>query len=203
DGLFVSLGRHTFAEEQPARVVISNEGANGNVIVDAVQFLPIDGEQLAKASAPSTDEKAERQAKRKRQQQIKQLEAQVKQLQQSAPPRPLYQGVEEEAEIGDMHVNIRGNVHQLGELVPRGFLSVVSTEANVEIPADESGRRQLGEWLADPANPLPARVYANRVWQWLFGVGLVTTPDNFGTTGQPPSHPELLEYLAGRFVERG
>src|SRR5690606_26947828 len=55
DGLFVSLGRHTFAEEQPARVVISNEGANGNVIVDAVQFLPIDGEQLAKASAPSTD----------------------------------------------------------------------------------------------------------------------------------------------------
>jgi cytochrome c553 len=203
DGLFVSLGRHTFAEEQPAVVVISNEGADGHVIADAVQFLPVDGEQLAKTPTQSAAEKAERQEQRERQQQIRKLEAQVKKLQQSLPPRPLYQGVEEEAEIADMHVNIRGNVHQLGELVPRGFLSVVSTGTDSEIPADESGRRQLGEWLADPVNPLPARVYVNRVWQWLFGAGLVSTPDNFGMTGQPPSHPELLEYLAGRFVERG
>jgi hypothetical protein len=203
DSLFVSLGRHTFAEEQPARVEIANRGADGNVIVDAVQFLPVDGEELAKASAPAPDEKAERQARRERQQQLKDLQAQLKTLEKTALPRPLYQGVQEEAEIGDMHVNIRGNVHQLGEQVPRGFLSVVDTGADTQISDDQSGRRQLGEWLADPANPLPARVYVNRVWQWLFGVGLVTTPDNFGTTGQPPSHPELLEYLAGRFIERG
>ena len=69
------------------------------------------------------------------------------------------------------------------------------------IPAGESGRRQLAEWIASPENTLTSRVFANRVWYWLFGSGIVRTTDNFGTTGELPSHPELLDYLASEFVE--
>ncbi|MBU6180840.1 MAG: DUF1553 domain-containing protein, partial [Verrucomicrobia bacterium] len=69
------------------------------------------------------------------------------------------------------------------------------------IPSDQSGRLQLAEWMASPANPLTARVLANRVWLWLFGEGLVSSVDNFGTTGEKPSHPELLDHLAIRLVE--
>ena len=64
----------------------------------------------------------------------------------------------------------------------------------------KSGRLELAQWLADPENPLPARVMANRTWHWLFGAGIVRTTDNFGTTGELPSHPELLDFLASRFV---
>src|SRR5206468_12485504 len=70
-------------------------------------------------------------------------------------------------------------------------------------PKTHSGRPELAQWITDPANPLAARVMANRIWQHLFGDGLVRTVDNFGTTGEPPSHPELLDYRAHQFVKNG
>ena len=102
-----------------------------------------------------------------------------------------------------MRINIRGSVHNLGELVPRGFLRVATIGDSSELPTNESGRRELAFWLASVKNPLAARVAVNRVWCWLIGAGIVRTPDNFGTTGERPSHPELLDYLAVGFVESG
>jgi hypothetical protein len=87
--------------------------------------------------------------------------------------------------------------------VPRGFLQVASYAPVPEIPENQSGRLQLAEWIVSPANPLTARVMVNRIWHWLFGAGLVRSTDNFGTTGETPLHPELLDYLASRFVEQG
>jgi hypothetical protein len=71
------------------------------------------------------------------------------------------------------------------------------------MPSGESGRRELADWLVSRDNPLPARVFANRAWHWLMGSGLVRTVDNFGTTGEAPSHPELLDDLATRFMDDG
>jgi hypothetical protein len=103
----------------------------------------------------------------------------------------------------DLYVHIRGSVHNRGAVVPRGFLEAASCFAAPEIPADEGGRRQLAAWLTHPGNPLTARVFVNRAWHWLLGAGLVRTTDNFGTTGEAPSHPELLDHLAQCFVDGG
>ena len=92
------------------------------------------------------------------------------------------------------HVFIRGEPKALGPEVPRGFLKSWAAQ---KVPAEEqgSGRLELAQWITDPKNPLTARVIVNRVWQWHFGRGLVATPDDFGTRGEAPSHPELLDYL--------
>lgn len=99
----------------------------------------------------------------------------------------------------DVTVMIRGDVTKPGPLVKRGFLSVLC-ESPVEFTTG-SGRGELAEAIVDPSNPLTARVIVNRVWQQLIGRPLVGTPSNFGSLGDPPSHPELLDDLAVRFME--
>lgn len=207
DGLFVSLGEFRFTEEQPARVTLSQGTSGGIVIADAVQFLPAD---LAAAGAKAADDSAAK-ARQERQQQQKRLKAELKTVERKlaelnkrapeAPPQVM--AVREQPEPGDYHLCIRGNVHNLGEEVPRGFLSVISDAPSADIPADRSGRLQLARWIASRDNPLTARVMVNRIWQHLLGEGLVRTPDTFGTTGQRPSHPDLLDHLASEFIESG
>jgi len=103
----------------------------------------------------------------------------------------------------DMPIYIRGNPYAPGKVVPRGVVQVASWSNPPEIPENQSGRLQLADWLADQRNPLTARVTVNRIWQKLFGEGLVRSVDYFGARGETPSHPELLDHLAARFMSRG
>ena len=192
-GKFVSLGTFRFDKDSQQYVMISNEGADGHVVADAVQFLPVDDNAVNVAKAGATPEELE----------IKRLEAELKKLTADGPKRRMVLSVVEEQEISDAQIHGRGSPHMLGPTVQRGFLSCVPVASPPKVPANQSGRLQLGEWLAAPDNPLPARVMANRAWHWLMGQGIVRTVDNFGTTGDSPSHPELLDYLAARFVADG
>ena len=104
--------------------------------------------------------------------------------------------------VGDAHIRIRGQVRNKGKKVPRGFLTVASTPGHkAVIPPDQSGRLQLADWIASPDHPLTARVMVNRIWKHLLGEGLVRTTDNFGRTGELPSHPKLLDHLTIRFTK--
>ncbi|MEX0713275.1 MAG: PSD1 and planctomycete cytochrome C domain-containing protein [Pirellulales bacterium] len=112
-------------------------------------------------------------------------------------------GVREAKTIGDTEIRVRGEAEQLGPVVPRGFLTAVPVPDAPRINADQSGRLELARWLTSRQNPLTPRVMANRVWRHVFGKGLVESVDNFGVTGDAPSHPELLDHLAARFVRDG
>jgi hypothetical protein len=102
----------------------------------------------------------------------------------------------------DAYVFRRGNPATKGERVPRQFLQVLSGESRRPF-TDGSGRLEMANAIVDPANPLTARVWVNRVWQHHFGTGLVRTPSDFGIRSTPPSHPELLDYLATQFISNG
>ena len=117
------------------------------------------------------------------------------------PARDNYaMGVKDLDEPQDVPVYFRGDLRKPKEIVPRGFLRLIEVSQSPSIPEDASGRQQLADWISSPENPLTARVAVNRAWQHLFGVGLVDTPDNLGKLGSKPSHPELLDYLAVKFV---
>ncbi|MBT7733549.1 MAG: DUF1553 domain-containing protein, partial [Verrucomicrobia bacterium] len=96
----------------------------------------------------------------------------------------------------------RGNPGMKGDAVPRRFIAALSQGERKPF-VEGSGRLEMAEAIADPGNPLTARVMANRVWQRLFGSGLVITPSDFGVRAEPPSHPALLDFLAADFIENG
>ncbi|MBL9113814.1 MAG: DUF1553 domain-containing protein [Verrucomicrobiaceae bacterium] len=115
--------------------------------------------------------------------------------------RALCMGVQDKAKPVDSPKYNRGELSQPGEAIPRRFPT--SIPPRIPVPATQSGRLQLARWLTKPENPLTARVMVNRIWKQLLGKGLVRTVDDFGSTGEPPSHPELLDYLAQRFINSG
>ena len=117
------------------------------------------------------------------------------------PPWQLAYAVSEGA-AADARLHVRGDPKRLGETVPRHYLTVLNGEP-LGAGSKESGRRQLAEAIASSSNPLTARVMVNRIWQHHFGRGLVATPNDFGLRGQLPTHPELLDFLAQRFIESG
>ncbi|MCB1019874.1 MAG: PSD1 domain-containing protein [Bryobacterales bacterium] len=129
------------------------------------------------------------------------LRAELKTLEDKAPNPPMACAVNE-GEIVDQKVLVRGNVHNPGEPVAKRFPIALAGRDQAPITSG-SGRLELAHWLGSEHNPLTARVMANRLWQWHFGEGLVRTPNNFGKLGEKPTHPELLDYLAARFVESG
>jgi len=134
--------------------------------------------------------------------QLNALREQAKALQAQAPAVNEAMAVEDK-KATNLKIHIRGSHLTLGEEVPRRFLRVVSGDDQPKIGDDRSGRLELAKWMTRPDHPLTARVMANRLWQGHFGQGIVRSPDNFGKLGDRPTHPELLDWLARRFVESG
>jgi hypothetical protein len=134
--------------------------------------------------------------------QIAQGEKQLSYYDDDGNPKKMAMAVRDRTFPRDMPIHIRGEVSKTGEVVARGTVQVLS-DMPLKIARGSSGRKELAEWVASEKNPLTARVMVNRVWLHLFGTGIVATPDNFGTMGQKPSHPELLDYLASSFMKNG
>ncbi len=131
------------------------------------------------------------------------LQAEVTALTAAMPPEyPYLMGLKDEPSPKNIKLNIRGNAHALGQEVPRGFPAILGKTDGDPLPFTKgSGRLELADAIVK--HPLTARVMVNRIWQHHFGRGIVDTPSNFGVMGERPSHPELLDYLAARFIENG
>jgi len=153
--------------------------------------------------------------KKKHAQEIAELKESIRKLKDRSPELEYAFGVADRPPFGPTNIRIRGEWNNLGEKVPRGFLSAVSlgdhetsgpndssskSSTHFDIPNEQSGRLQLSQWITHHRNPLTPRVIVNRIWQHLLGRGIVSTVDNFGASGAPPSHPELLDFLAYRFI---
>ncbi|HEU0119127.1 MAG TPA: PSD1 and planctomycete cytochrome C domain-containing protein [Bryobacteraceae bacterium] len=131
------------------------------------------------------------------------VQAELLQLTDPASHGYAVHGLRDAKVIADTAIRIRGEAERMGPVVPRGFLSAVQVPGAAPLNPKQSGRLELAQWIASDRNPLTARVMVNRVWQHLYGQGLVKTVDNFGMTGDRPSHPELLDYLADEFIRDG
>jgi hypothetical protein len=197
DGRFVSLGKYRFEKDGAGYILITNEGTKKFVTVDALQLLPEAEAVASEAKEDKANPKRTAAAKL-----VKKLDADLKKIEKEGPMRDTCMAVRDGDSIVDTQIRIRGVQKQRGDTVPRGFLHVAETQEPA-IPEYESGRLQLADWIASPQNPLTSRVIVNRVWAGMFGTGIVRTVDIFGTTGEKPSHPELLDYLASRFVSEG
>lgn len=210
DGVFAELGRYRFEKSQMAKVIVkASEASPGYVIVDAIQFLPVaQMPSLASATTKAGSKSDRPEILEQRKSELQRLEKERKELAKQKPEIPVAMCVEDEATTEDWHVHVRGEIRNLGPKVPRGFITVATPAGQHAVIDSESlkstsGRRELADWVASPTNPLTARVYVNRIWANLLGEGLVRTPDNFGETGERPTHPELLDYLAATFIEDG
>ncbi len=129
------------------------------------------------------------------------LEAERKKLEEGLPGLPTAMGITEGQQIDDLAVHLRGSHWDLGERVPRGFPGLGRKPLEQLRDPESSGRLELANWITRDDNPLAARVMVNRIWRWHLGRGLVASTDNFGRLGDAPTHPDLLDWLANRFVE--
>ena len=208
-GTFTSVGVFRFEPIERDVVQITTEGTEGYVIADAIRLVAIEN----KYGVPNFSDKPKETehdlvAQKKladAQKSVEKLKGEIEIHKKSQPPKVArVMSVLEQEKTGDWHIHLRGGIRNLGPLVERGFLKVAipkGASSVAEIPDSSSGRLQLAKWIASSNNPLPARVYANRIWHHLFGRGIVASTDNFGEMGDRPTHPELLDYLAKYLIE--
>ena len=173
-------------------------GANGYVDEDALVNLPtvsakptVAGSSKSRAAAGNDDDAAMMEMKPTRG---------YPTVFRYDPTRAM--GVKE-GEMQDCPIAIKGDAHNRGEAPKRGGLQVPSLPKLPAIADGASGRLELAKWITAPTHPLTARVMVNRIWQHLFGRGIARSVDDFGITGDKPTHPELLDHLSVRFVEGG
>jgi hypothetical protein len=166
-----------------------------------IESLRVDIKRLEQESAPSAND-----AERKKQidAELAALRIELKRREKfGAPPDlPVAYAVVDDKPV-DESIHKRGEPAQRGDVVKRRAPRFLAGDEPLSIPAGHSGRREFAAWLTRPDNPLTARVMVNRIWQHHFGQGLAATPSNLGQRGDPPSHPELLNWLAAEFVDRG
>ena len=130
------------------------------------------------------------------------LRQELKLLEKTLPREPDLASSVAEGDLVQQKIFIRGDHHNPGESVSRGFPTILGGREEPPI-TESSGRLALAQWLTRDDHPLTARVMVNRIWHWHFGEGLVRSPNNFGKLGERPTHPALLDYLAKRFVDGG
>ena len=130
------------------------------------------------------------------------LQSAIVELERAAPPALQQAMAVEDGKATDLRIHLRGSHLALGEIAPRGFPRALGGMES-PLPSTASGRLELAQWVTNSGNPLVSRVMVNRLWRWHFGAGLVRSTDNFGNLGERPSHPELLDWLAMRFVASG
>ncbi|TWT92414.1 DUF1553 domain-containing protein [Stieleria varia] len=201
DHLFNSVGTFSFDSDQKAQITVSNEGTeDGVVIADCVVLIPAETQISTTAKETSAEDEAAAAEKKKLlaalHAYLERLNQRLRQLQSQAAERPVAMATRDQPTAADIPIALRGVVANQGPVVPRGALSVVSSQAFPRLDERSSGRLEFADWITSRQNPLTARVMANRVWYWMMGRGLVETVDNFGATGQRPSHPKLLDHLA-------
>ncbi len=208
-GSFISLGIFRFEQIERDVMQITTEGTEGHVIADAIRLVAIEDNDRG-SNPPRKPKKLEPDlfAQKKLNEakiRIKKIKREIEFHKSIQPPKVMkVMSVREQEKPDDWHIHLRGGIRNFGPVVKRGFLKVATPEgvpSAAEIPSGVSGRLQLAQWIASANNPLPARVYANRIWHHLFGRGIVTSNDNFGEMGSRPTHPELLDYMAGYLIE--
>jgi hypothetical protein len=167
-------------------------------IIDTQQNAS-EGRRLARESG---DQQAAIRNRLRTQNQLTQLSAKLSVVDERGNPRSYCMGVQERSPPQNARVLLRGEIDLAGQEVERGFPKVLCSTP-IEIDPKHSGRLDLARWIGSDQNPLTARVMVNRIWQHLIGQGIVSSTENFGVTGQAPSHRELLDYLAIRFIGSG
>jgi hypothetical protein len=161
-------------------------------------------EQLAVLRRAKIDQAEKAKERKELQKQLFQADKAMTDLEFSAAAPPKADVLIDVAEPKDYPVLLRGEAQNKGPVVTRHFLSILSPDPKHPIPfSNGSGRMDLARAIASPSNPITARVLVNRVWQQHFGTGFVPTPDDLGNQSAPPTDPELLDYLASRFVDGG
>ncbi len=207
DGSQADAAYETYWREQPQRKKRKQQAEQALELLASMDndALAAFAEQHSQAVAAAAVDAQRPHAERMAEQQA--LIASLNELEAKPPvipPRAMVPADREKP--ADEAIRLAGQFDAKGSPVPRGFLTVLQAESEQAMALDQSGRLELARWLTDahaPAGHLAARVLANRIWQHLMGRGLVRTVDNFGRTGEPPSHPELLDYLALELIESG
>ncbi len=205
-GVFANVVEPKFSREQPTlftRVPKTADLIDYLAKADALKKRQDDLQaEIAAAPKGKNVDRAKQKEFRNTEQLIQRETADLEITHPGAPARANV--VDDVPRSRDYPVLLRGEAQNKGDVVPRRFLEVLSPDPKKRPEwHDGSGRLQLAMAIADPKNPMTARVLVNRVWQQHFGEGFVATPDDLGNMSSPPTHPELLDYLATRFIEGG